>query len=115
MVSGLIDISPAVSPEEQAFDDEIAQNEEEGQKGKCFNSVLLATLSTHGDASSAPMMAPSLSGEDKGREPEIAEDEMQRGQMASILGQAWGEHSNEVYHHCYDSNDFDVDDINTAV
>jgi hypothetical protein len=28
MVSGLIDISPAVSPEEQAFDDEIAQNEE---------------------------------------------------------------------------------------
>jgi hypothetical protein len=75
----------------------------QGQKGKCFNSVLLATLSTHGDASSAPMMAPSLSGEDKGREPEIAEDEMQRGQMASILGQAWGEHSNEVYHHCYDS------------
>ena len=75
----------------------------QGEEGKCFNRVLPATLSTHGNAPSASMVTPSLSGEDECREPQIAEDEMEGTQMPSVSWQPRGGHSNEVHHHCDDS------------
>lgn len=75
----------------------------QGEKGECFHRVLLATLSTRRDAESTSMVAPSLSGKDERREPEVAEDEVERRQMPSVSRQPWSDHSNEINHHRYNS------------
>lgn len=108
-------VGSSMSSEEQCLNDEVAQDEEEGKEGECFNCMLAATEPRSGDRISASMVAPILSGKDERREPEIAEDEMQRRHYTAILGYAWQNRSNKVHNHCYDSNDFHVHNINAPV
>lgn len=69
----------------------------------CLNCVLLATVAGGWERIAASVVAPAQRGKDECHEPEVAEDEMQRCQNASIFGETWCNRSNKIHNHGNDS------------
>lgn len=65
--------------------------------------MLAATKTRPGNRVPASVVAPILSSKDDRREPEVAEDEVKRHQMAAIFGEEWRNRSDEIDNHCDDS------------
>jgi hypothetical protein len=103
VVPGLVDGISSMSSNEEDFNEQVAQNEEESNENPCLNCVLLATVAWGRERVAASVVAPAQRGKDECHEPEVAEDEMQRCQNASIFGEAWCNRSNKINNHGNDS------------
>lgn len=93
----------------------VTEEKEKCEKIECFHCMLLLAQSLTRRRSPAAPPVPVLSGKDKGLEPEVGEDKMQRHKMTPIGLDERENHGDKIDGKGYDSDDFLVDNVDSAV
>ena len=107
--------SSILGTEQEHLNQGVAEEEEECDKVERDNGLLAGTVALAGFAEAALSAAPVLGREDEGGEPEVGEDEVDGGQVATVFANKGQDGTNEPEAQSNSGNDFLVNNVYAAV